>query len=461
MTSPLATTAERLASRALPNWYEDAKLGIFVHWGPASVPGWAPRGRSMAEVLGEGGFEPDRFRELLLENPYADWYWNGLALEGSATRAYHDRSWGADVGYEAFVERFRSGLSHWDPAAWADLFQRAGAHYVVLVTKHHDGFLLWPSRHENPFRVHWQCERDLVGELAEAVRARGMRMGVYYSGGIDWTFGGLPVRDMKSLLAGTPQSEAYATYADAHWRELIERYRPSVLWNDIGYPRAAAPLQLFADYYSAVPDGVVNNRFMVAGYAPEERHADFQTPEYSVPPGIRPSKWEATRGIGHSFAFNRNEADEAHLSAAEAIHLLVDAVAKNGNLLLNVGPRSDGRIPWLQQLLLESLGSWLDVCGEAIFGTRPWTRAEGSLEDGTPVRFTRRADALYAIVLGPPRQAEVVLRDLAPRDGSEIHLLGHPTPATWQRRGSDVALSLPESGSGEPAYALRLRPTPC
>ena len=177
------------------------------------------------------------------------------------------------------MRRFRSGLSAWSADTWAALFQRAGARYVVLVTKHHDGFLLWPSRHANPYREGWHCERDLVGELAVAVRARGMRLGLYYSGGIDWTFGGLPVRDMKSLLTGTPQSDAYAAHADAHWRELIERYEPSVLWNDIGYPRAGQPLKLFADYYAAMPEGVVNNRFTVAGYASSERHSDFETPE--------------------------------------------------------------------------------------------------------------------------------------------------------------------------------------
>ncbi len=454
-----AAAAEALRERALPEWYDDAKLGIFIHWGPASVPGWAPRGASMASVT-QGGFDADRFRELLLENPYADWYWNGLALEGSATRAYHDRIWGPEVGYDEFVRRFRSGLSAWSADAWAALFQRAGARYVVLVTKHHDGFLLWPSRHANPFREGWQCQRDLVGELAVAVRARGMRLGLYYSGGIDWTFGGLPVRDMKSLLTGTPQSDAYAAHADAHWRELIERYEPSVLWNDIGYPRAGEPLKLFADYYAAMPEGVVNNRFTVAGYTSSERHADFETPEYTVPPEIRPTKWEATRGIGHSFAFNRNEAAEAHLSATEAIHLLVDVVSKNGNLLLNVGPRSDGRIPWRQEQLLDALGAWLDVCGEAIFGTRPWSRAEGSLANGSPVRFTKRGDTLYAIVLAAPREASLELRDLVPAGDARIDLLGHPTPVKWQRRGPHLAITLPETGTRAPAYALRIRPAP-
>ena len=190
-----------------------------------------------------------------------------------------------------------------EPRAWAKLFAQAGVRYVVLVSKHHDGWTLWPSATPNPFLPGWHATRDLVGELGVAVRAQGLRYGLYYSGGLDWTFEPGPIRDLPSLMKCIPQSAQYLAYANAHWRELIARYAPCVMWNDIGYPREADLVQLFADYYAAVPDGVVNDRF-VFGRQP---HLDFNTPEYSAIADIYPRKWELTRGIGLAFGYNRNE----------------------------------------------------------------------------------------------------------------------------------------------------------
>jgi alpha-L-fucosidase len=330
----------------------------------------------------------------------------------------------------------------------------------VLTTKHHDGFLLWPSATPNPHLPEWQSERDLVGDLTQAVRAAGLRMGLYYSGGIDWPFEGRPIRDLAGLMKAIPQGEAYARYADAHYRELIERYAPSVLWNDIGYPKAADPLKLMADYYARVPDGVVNNRFMTFGYEAGEQHHDFTTPEYAVLKEASARKWESCRGIGHSFGWNRAETDADFLSVEKLVHLFVDVVAKNGNLLLNVGPTGDGSIPWAQAERLLGLGGWLDVAGEAIHGTRPWTRASAQTHDGREVRFTRKADAVYAIVLDAAPRARVRIPSLAAREGSRVELLGRQgtLPFTNGPEGLDVAL--PGPGSASPAFALRITPEP-
>ena len=184
--------------------------------------------------------------------------------------------------YDDFVAQFLAGHAGWQPEPWADLFEAAGARYVVLVTKHHDGVLLWPSDTPNPHKERWASERDLVGDLAASVRARDMRFGTYYSGGLDWTFGGLPMTDFQAMFNAIPQTPEYLAYADAHWRELIERYQPDVLWNDIGYPAAADLDGLFADYYAAVPDGVVNNRFDWMAQTAGAKHCDFVTPEYST-----------------------------------------------------------------------------------------------------------------------------------------------------------------------------------
>jgi len=170
-------------------------------------------------------------------NPYAEWYANSMLLPGSPTQEHHRARWGRLARYESFGRELRKGLKDWDPAAWMDPIGASGARYVVFTAKHHDGFLLWPARRRNPRRRAWQVSRDIVGELAEEVRARGMRFGLYYSGGLDWTFGGLPIRTHADLVGATPRSKGYAAYFDAHWRELIARYAPSILWNDIGSPR--------------------------------------------------------------------------------------------------------------------------------------------------------------------------------------------------------------------------------
>ena len=299
-------TKSSLRARPLPDWYDDAKLGIFIHWGPQSVPGWAPTAGEYAKLLNERGW-----RYWFANNPYADWYQNTLKIAGSPTQTYHRQTYGADYPYDNFIPLFEDAAQRWKPEAWAEVFAQTGARYVVLTTKHHDGYLLWPSAHPNPGKRDYQSKRDLVGELTEAVRGHGMRMGLYYSGGLDWSFEGRPIQDLPDLFARIPTDPAYTAYVDAHWRELIDRYQPSVLWNDIAYPSGTDTRRLFADYYNAVPDGVVNDRFaqynlgaegslryrvMLWGVktlapplikwrgtaaAPAGAHADFRTPEYA------------------------------------------------------------------------------------------------------------------------------------------------------------------------------------
>ena len=166
--------------------------------------------------------------------PYTEWYANAIKVTGTPSADFHRATYG-DQPYEAFQTPFLDGLKAWDPARWAESFRDAGARYVVMVTKHHDGFCLWPSGVENPRRAGWNSRRDLVGELAASVRAAGMRFGVYYSGGIDWSFNREPLRTMADFMGSTPGGR-YPAYAEAQVRELIDRYEPSVLWNDISWP---------------------------------------------------------------------------------------------------------------------------------------------------------------------------------------------------------------------------------
>ena len=445
------TDPSRHLGRPLPAWFDDAKFGIFVHWTAATVPAFAPVGPSPFELAATEGWEA-----AMARSPYVEWYQNSLSIPGSPVAEHHRATYG-DLPYDAFVRRFAELIERWDPEPWADLFAAAGARYVVLVTKHHDGFLLWPSATRNPYKEAWQAARDVVGELAAAVRARGLRFGLYYSGGLDWTFGGLPMHDLPSSIAVIPQTPEYLAYADAHWRELVDRYEPDVLWNDIGYPAAADLDALFDEYYERVPHGVVNDRFDFLGVRGGTAHADFTTPEYSTAhdPGGR--KWESTRGFGPSFGFNREEREGDLLAADEVVRLLAEVVAGGGNLLLNVGPAADGTVPWHQATRLLAAGWWLRDNGPAVYGTRAGGPGTATPE-GLRGVYTTSDDARYAIVLGTPPGDRLEVPGLELDDGAVVELLGHGRPLRWARVDGGTTVDLPVALPAGPAYSLRVRP---
>lgn len=434
-------TLESLNRHPLPQWYADAKLGIFIHWGLYSVPGWAPL------VHPEHDFTS---QDYIHHNPYAEWYLNSMRLDGSPTQAYHREHYGANYDYYNFAAVFNKDIQKWTPDIWAKIFRDAGAKYVVLTTKHHDGFTLWPSAIPNPSlppdRQH--AARDIVGELTTAVRKQGLSMGLYYSGGYDWTFVPGPIAEAGDYQKVKPQSEAYGKYADAQYRELIGRYRPAVLWNDIDYPKSGHPLEIMAEYYDSVPDGVIDDRFGV-------KHSDFKSPEYQTLDKISPTKWEECRGLGRSFGYNRAEGEAETIAPDKLIYLLVDIVSKNGNLLLDVGPEADGTIPPVQMSRLEALGAWLKQNGEAIYGTRPWTRADGDTAEGIPIRFTHANSSVYITLLGEPKTGSVTVKKLELKAGSPIYMLGENKPLQWVQRGEDVQVTLPSSLTGHYAYVLK------
>lgn len=432
------TDLHGLRRHRVPTWWSDAKLGIFVHWTPASVAGFAPVDSGIGDLLAAGA--PD----ALAETPYTEWYENSLRFPNSSASRFHREHFGL-TPYAELAERFRAGLESWEPDDWARRFAATGARYVVLVTKHHDGFCLWPSAVANPHRDGWHTGRDVVGELREAVLSAGMRFGVYYSGGLDWTFDARPIGNLGDMIAAIPRG-AYPGYAEAQVRELIHRYRPSVLWNDIAWPAEAADLwPLFADYYDAVPDGVVNDRWMpwspvlAAARFPVVRRAadlvnarvtrsagglvppkppffDVQTPEYVVFDDVRRTPWECVRGMDQSFGYNRASGPEHFMSREELLDMAVDVVAKGGNLLLNVGPRGeDARIPTEQLALLDALSGWSSGAGTAVFGSRPWILPSGVARTGDgrrlDVRFWASDRTVDVAVLGRV-EGELVLVDV-------------------------------------------------
>jgi alpha-L-fucosidase len=424
------------AGRPLPTWYDDAKFGIFIHWGPYAVPCYAPVEQDMGELFAAGDWA-----EVFRWSPYTEWYLNSWALEGSATAKHHAATYG-DRTYAGFVEEFRDRSVGVDVAQWAHLFDEAGARYVVPVTKHHDGYLMWPSDHPNPHRSGWMSDRDHIAELAVATRAHGMRFGLYYSGGLDWTFTPPPIDSFTSMIANVPSSIEYGDYVQAHVDELVARHLPSVLWNDIAWPSAADPNVTIGRYYDRVPDGVVNDRFDMLGVIRGRQHADFVTPEYSTK-ASSVMKWEVCRGIGRSFGYNRMETEATMPSVDELIWMLVDIVARGGNLLLNVGPSADGQIPLAHVVRLTGLGWWLRVNGAAIYGTRPWAPADGTISDGRPIRFTCDAHRVFALVQGAPADS-IELPGVIVPNGAVVTMLGNDRSLPFRATAQGLEIDVPD-----------------
>jgi alpha-L-fucosidase len=333
-----------LEDRSLPAWFDDAKFGIAICWSAATIPAfghvpedgvWPPPGRWWEDP------------EACAWMPYAEEYLDAMAFEGSPAWRYHREHY-PDLRYDDFPPMWRALHDRFDPEAWADLMEQCGARYVTLYTKLGDGFLLWPSAHRNPRRVDWQARRDIVGEVAAAVRARGIRFGVYYCD-FDWTVSDHepPAMTEAAMAERKPRGKDYEAMTEAHWRELVERYEPSILWSDGGYPEHAATEadDLFRWYYERVPDGVVNDRFHEWRDDGRHIHRDFRTYEFKhdFANAVQDVKWEATRPIGYSFGYNRQETDRDYVSAADHLRALIDFVARGGNYLLHFGPTATGQ----------------------------------------------------------------------------------------------------------------------
>ena len=449
-------------SRPTPAWWTDAKFGIFIHWGVFSVPAFAPRGE------------------------YAEWYWERLDAPGNAasasdqairqeTRAFHQRVYGRDFQYPEFAPRFRAEF--FDAPQWADILKNSGAKYVVLVSKHHDGFALWPSREANTsWGRPWNSvdvgpKRDLVGELSAAVRSRGLEMGFYYS-----------LYEWFNPLWLSGDRKAYVErHLFPQFKDLVTRYSPSIIFSDgewsLPSEQWRAP-ELLAWLYNESPvrdKVVVNDRW---GSETRHHHGGYYTTEYGAGlPGAE-HPWEENRGMGHSYGYNRNENLDDYATGQRLLLTLLDTVSRGGNLLLNIGPTADGRIPVEMQERLAYLGQWLAHNGEAVYGTRTfrdgaqWSagrrqaldtstnyRAQYDVEKLTlspepgdarkEILFTRKGTTLYAILpLRPP--GPLSLHDLRLAKGSRIGLLGSAhSNLPWRQHGPDLVITLPTLRDGE------------
>ena len=417
-----APTWEALRARPYPQWFRDAKLGIFVHWGVYSVPAYCG------------------------EEQYGEWFLRGLQLGDTLRTRFMHEQYGADFDYRDFAPLFRAEL--FDPDEWADLFRRAGARYVVLVSKHHDGYALWPSAYARGWNsVDVGPRRDLVGELTEAVRAAGLRMGLYYS-----------LAEWNNPLHrwDTDPPDSIAPYVEQHmipqFKELIEAYRPTVLFSDGDWSNTAEQWharELIGWYYETVgPDAIVNDRWGGGS------NIGFLTPEYSSGIAVTGRPWAEVRGLGRSFGLNRNESLEAYMTPAELVRRFVSAVAAGGGMILNVGPGADGQIPLLQQERLVQLGQWLQVNGEAIYGTEPWRKTgeerEVTLERIDPqidFDWVRNApgrpikeDDFTAVWTGylQPLYSETYTLDARADDGIRVWIDGDLVVDRWERAEGDA-----------------------
>ncbi len=459
--STLKHAGEKIRDHQAPAWWRAAKLGIFIHWTPAAIPAFAPIGHDMVES--ESVIDPRGFAE----SPYSEWYENSLRFPGSTVEKHHRATYG-DKPFAEFGPEWEAGLATWNPEEWAARFAATGARYVVLVAKHMEGYCLWPTNVPNPNRPGWNCSRDVVGELATAVRAAGMKFGLYYSGGFDATWNDHPIGSFGDVPLAVPRGD-YPAYAAAQVRELIERYEPSVLWNDICWPASRTELiTILTDYYNAVPDGVINDRFLcwtplwnlarsrlvrhtinkaAAKSAkrekglvpPKPEFFDARTPEYTTYDEIQTTPWECVRGMDHSFGYNHASRPEDFLTQRDLLWSLTDIVAKGGNLLLNAGPRGeDAQIPESQLERLRWLGEFTDQTGVALFDTHPWSIAEDKSDSGIEIRYTASEGVVHALVRGPADHSLTIeFKELI---ASRATSQGNSLPCRVETRGTIVKL---------------------
>lgn len=368
-TSP---TWESINHRGYPKWFSDAKLGIFIHWGLYSVPSYASK-EGYAEWLYRGLMTNEPSRTRIMENYTDD---SDPAFAGNPALA----------NYAGLRSYWKAEL--WNPEQWAQLFEDAGAKYVMLVTKHHDGYCLWDypaTALPNWNSVSSGPKRNIVEELTNAVRLHDMKMCFYYSL-TEWT------NPIHTWMVSA--SNEIGTYVDEYMipqiHDLVLKYRPSALFTDGEWENSAeqfrAP-EIINWYYNLLPrEAIVNDR-----WGGGTQHG-FRTPEYSGGIIDTDRPWAECRGLGRSFGLNRNEDIANYLTSEDLISHFVKLVAAGGGMTLNVGPAADGTIPLIQQERLLDLGRWLKINGEAIYDSRPWKNRSYQMKEYKVNRLDKAID---------------------------------------------------------------------
>ncbi len=424
-------TWESIDSRPTPEWFRDAKFGIFICYGLYSVPAWSPAGQ------------------------YSEWYqyWLQQGSHNGQVTDFHNRTYGEDFEFKDFAPMFKAEL--FNPDEWADMIQKAGAKYIVFTTKHHSGYTMWPSKEaENTYGINYNPTkvgpmRDFTGELCTAVRKKGIKAGLYYS-----------LYEWYHPLYKTDVPRFVEEHFHPQFKDLITRYSPDIVWTDGEWEQSSETwksTELLSWLFNETPnkDVVINDRW---GNDCRHKHGGFYTTEYGSGMDDDTHAWEESRGIGHSYGYNRAEKIEHYRSAQELILMFIDLVSRGGNLCLDIGPKADGSIPVIMEERLMQMGQWLRINGEAIYGTRMWSKpcqwSEGEKpgtkrgeymsgfdilkETITPeagqatkeIFFTQKDKALYAITPKWPGK-KLIINDYVQnmRDGfpdKSLDFISHP-----------------------------------
>ncbi len=468
---PFRPDWDSLAGYQVPEWYKDAKFGIFIHWGVYSVPAFG-----------------------------SEWYPREMYQEGSEINKHHVATYGplTRFGYKDFIPMFKA--EHFDPTAWAKLFKDSGARYVVPVFEHHDGFAMYDSDLSDWTAKKMGPKRDVDGELAKAVRAEGLHLGASsHRIEHDWFMDGgrkqnsdvndpanaafygpahLKREENGDILAEdwTFVSPAYAEDWVARNAEIVQKYQPDLIFFDwwIGQAMVRPYLAEFAAYYynesqKRGPVGIINYK-----YVDMEKNSAVLDIERGQTSSILPMTWQTDTSVSNkSWGYIEND---TYKTPTFIVQQLVDVVSKNGNLLMNIGPRADGTIPQPVQQVLLDVGSWLKENGEAIYGTRPWTSfgegptevKAGSFHDTDTIaykpqdfRFTTKGDALYAIELAWPEDGKVTIQSLragivGSRRIKAVTLLGSSAKVSFTQGNDGLHLQVPTQAPGKYAYVYRI-----
>lgn len=466
---PFEPTAESLTQYQYPDWFRDAKFGIWAHWGPQAVP------------------------------MDGDWYARGMYEPGNKHYTYHLEHYGhpSEFGYRDIIPLWKA--EKWDPDRLMDLYKRAGAKYFVSMGSHHDNFFLWDSELHGWNSVKMGPKRDVVGDWQKAAQKYGLKFGVSEHLGASFTwFQSSHRADREGPKAGVPYDGANPAYQDLYhfpaepndrgwysrnprwqqqWydeiKELVDNYHPDLLYTDGQVPfNNVVGYSMIAHLYN--DSAARNNGQAKVVYTCKQASGGrwVQDLERGVMAGIDAYPWQTDTSIGDWY-YNRNW---KFRPVSWVIYMLVDNVSKNGNLLLNVVQRPDGSLDPEVEQMLEELAQWNAVFGEAIFGTRPWLtygesyiRARRSRRfeenyqyNAKEIRFTTKESTLYALTLGWPEDRTIAIRSLAKPAGSDINrieqisLLGYDGKIEWRQTADGLTVTLPEQKVSEYTAALKI-----
>ena len=411
---------ESLDKRQTPEWWTDAKFGIFIHWGLYSVPAYAP----VNEVEG-------------LYEKYAEHYYNRLLEGNELFKKFHSKHYGDNFSYADFAPMFKA--EYFNPAEWADLFKEAGAKYVVLTSKHHDGFCLWPSTQTPVWNsVVMGPHVDIIDTLSTAVRDAGLRFGLYYSL-LEWA---------NPLYSPQTMDKWVYDHMIPQMKELVNNYQPEVIFSDGEWDYDSKTLKSEEFLQWLYNDSPVKNTVVVNdrwGKETRSNHGDYYTTEYDLVHnnlGIGDKAdhpWEESRGIGTSYGYNQFETTEHYLSSKQLITTLIEKVSNGGNFLLNIGPDARGMIPVVMQERLLDMGKWLKVNGEAIYSSQPWRNEFKPETNG--LYFTQKDNNLYLITTQWPKEP-IVISNL--NKAGKVEMLGYSGTINTTFFNGKLTITIPD-----------------